>query len=130
MDLVGIFKNKLTGNYFWLDCLDEDEVKEAKYFLDDDNAISHHTCVKSAEYDDMTGYVDALQNEEDLSDDELYVVTYFTFAPSCCLYQHVDMGITKQQIIDNVKAQKYVEGASYHTMGQMMYYTIKYGVSK
>ena len=36
-----------------------------------------------------------------------------------CLEQLVDFGITKQQIIDNVIAQKYVEGADYFTMDQL-----------
>lgn len=124
MDIQGIFNNH-DGGYYWLDCLDADEVKKAVYFCDDNTSVCHR-CLKSALYDDMTGYHDELQCEDSLSDDELYVVTYFKcLRDVCTLEQLVDFGITKQEIIDNVKAQKYVEGASYFTMGQMFYTTRK-----
>lgn len=124
MSLTGIFESKSTGNYFWMDYLTEDEFAEAKYFVDEGNCAGYHANKKSALYDDMDGYVDALQHEEDLADGELYVVTYFEFE-SCSfgLLQKVDFGITKQEIIENIKNQKYVEGASYFTMGQMFYTT-------
>lgn len=80
--------------------------------------------IKSALYDDMTGYIDQLQKEEDLLDDELYVVCYYYFEVEYWgLSQKVDFGITKQEIIENVKNQKYREGAGYYTMGQMFYTT-------
>lgn len=122
MDIQGIFKNK-QGEYFWLDCLDEYEWNDAVYFADADDS-PYHTSIKSALYDDMTDYIDQLQNEESLPDNELYVVTYFKFEEGCWgLNQPVDFGITKAEIIENVKNQKYVEGASYFTMGQMFYTT-------
>lgn len=124
MDIQGIF-NSRDGGYYWLDCLDADEEKRAVYFCDADTNV-YHKCFKSALYNDMTGYQDELQCEDDLSDNELYVVTYFKYLSDVCkLDQLVDFGITKQEIIDNVKAQKYVEGASYFTMGQMFYTTRK-----
>lgn len=124
MDIQGIFNNR-NGGYYWLDCLDDDEVKKAVYFCDADTS-AYHKCFKSALYSDMTGYQDEVQCEDELSDDELYVVTYFKCPRDVCfLEQLVDFGITKQEIIDNVKAQKYVEGASYFTMGQMFYTTRK-----
>lgn len=125
MDIHGIFNNR-KGGYHWLDCLNDDGVKKAVYFCDADTASAHHKCLKSALYDDMTGYQDKVQCEDELSDDELYVVTYFKCLRDVCfLEQLVDFGVTKQEIIDNVKAQKYVEGASYFTMGQMFYTTRK-----
>lgn len=68
----------------------------------------------------MEGYVDDLQNEKDLPEGKNYIVTYFKLCDDCSgLEQLVDFGITKQQIIDNVIAQKYVEGADYFTMEQL-----------
>lgn len=126
MNVQGIFNNR-NGGYYWLDCLDDDEVKKAVYFCDaDDTTNAYHKCFKSALYNDMTGYQDEVQCEGELSDDELYVVTYFKCLRDVCfLEQLVDFGITKQEIIDNVKHNKYVEGASYFTMGQMFYTTRK-----
>lgn len=121
--LVGIFENKKNGNYWWYDWLDEEEMKKAKYFADTDNSAGVHRSIKSALYDDMTDYIDCLQHEEDLSEGELYVVTYHKYVYNNGLYQCVDFGITKQEIIENVKNQKYVEGADYYTMGQMFYTT-------
>lgn len=124
--MLGIFENE-PGDYYWLDTLDGEEIEEAKWFCKENvKRETFHACEKSALYDDMTGYVDELQDEESLPDDELYVVLYFSFNESYWgLDQCVDFGITKQEIIDNVKAQKYVEGADYFTMGRMFYTTRK-----
>lgn len=125
MDIQGIFYNNHTDDYYWLDCLDVDDMKRAVYFCDAD-AGACHTCLKSTLYDDMTGYQDKMQHEDELPDDELYVVTYFKFFSDLrCLEQLVDFAITKQEIIDNVKAQKYVEGANYFTIGQVLHTTRK-----
>ena len=120
--MLGIFEN-VSGDYYWLENIDGEEIKKAKYFCEkNDEGGTFHACIKSALYDDMTGYVDELQDEEFLADDELYVVLYYSFDENYCgLDQCVDFGITKQEIIDNVKAQKYIEGADYLTMGQMFY---------
>ena len=124
--LVGIFEIE-NGIYDWCDCLDEDDMKKAKYFADTDNSAGVHMNIKSALYDDMAGYIDELQDEEDLADGELYVVCYFEFEKcSYGLLQKIDFGITKQEIIENVKNQKYVEGAYYYTMGQVFYDTKKF----
>lgn len=120
MYLCGIFERN-DGAYYWLDEMTEEEVREAKYFVSGETG--YHVCEKSALYDDMTGYVDQLQREEHLKDDELYVVCYYWTDCPYCMRQEVDFGITKQEIIENVKAQKYVEGASYYTVGQMFYMT-------
>ena len=82
--------------------------------------IDYHACNKSGLYNDMEGYVDDLQNEKNLPEGKNYIVTYFKLCDDCSgLEQLVDFGITKQQIIDNVIAQKYVEGADYFTMEQL-----------
>lgn len=121
--LVGIFENKKNGNYWWEDWLEDEAMKQAKYFVDNDYYVGVHVCIKSALHDDMTGYVDMLQNERNLADDELYVVCYDYMDDDCSLWQCVDFGITKQEIIENVKSQKYIEGANYYTIGQMFYTT-------
>lgn len=119
---IAIFED--GNDFYWYDWLNDDDIKNAKYFVDRDNEAGVHSNIKSGLYDDMTGYVDELQNEEDLADGELYVVCYFKLDDGCCaLDQYVDFGITKQEIIDNVKNQKYVEGANYFTMGHMFYTT-------
>lgn len=125
MSLVGIFELQNNPDvYVWADCFDKYELKTAKYLVDDSEAKQHHRCIKSALYHDMTGYVDEVQNENLLPDDELYVVTYYEFdAGSFSLLCQIDFGITKQEILENVEEQKYVEGASYYTMGQMFYTT-------
>ena len=87
---------------------------EAELVLDVGKETSFHACNKSFLWDDMTGYVDKLQNEDSLPDGE-YIVTYFARCDDD-LVQLVDYGITKQQIIENVLAQKYVEGADYFLM--------------
>lgn len=91
---------------------------EVEGVLDIDEEIGYHSCEKSALYDDMTGYIDKIQNENELPNGE-YIVTYFKLCDGCDLEQLVDYGITKQQIIENVNAQKYVEGADYFLMEQL-----------
>lgn len=121
--LEGIFERK-DGSMYWLDCMDDYEMANAKYLCLECAGV--HQCEKTILNDDMDGYVDTLQNEEELSDNELYVVTYEHAFLDCGYWNLeglVDFGITKQQIIENVKAQKYVEGATYYTMGQMFYAT-------
>lgn len=75
----------------------------------------------------MEGYVDKIQNENELPDGQ-YIVTYFKLCDttgSVDLEQLVDYGITKEQIIENVNAQKYVEGADYFLMEQLKKYNGK-----
>lgn len=120
---TGIFEGN-KGGYFWADVYDDSDYPKARYFVDDDTACMVHNNIKSALYDDMTGYVDELQCEESLNENELYVVLYYkAIAGTYDLDQLVDFGLTKQEIIDNVRAQKYVEGANYYTMGNMFYST-------
>ena len=81
---------------------------------------------RHSRYHRRRNYVDQLQDEEELADDELYVVTYYKYDGECDLYNRVDFGLTKQEIIQNVKNQKYVEGADYVTMGKLFYHTKMY----
>lgn len=119
-----IYKSKDGKRFFFYDdpIWDSDLKKsEIEGIVDIDKEIGFHACNKSGLYDDMEGYVDELQNENDLPDGKIYVVTYFKLCEDCSgLEQLVDFGITKQQIIDNVTAQKYVEGADYFTVEQLM----------
>ena len=55
-----------------------------------------------------------------LSDDELFVVTYYVYDGNDSFDELVDFAITKNDIINNVLTNKYVEGAYYWTFGQML----------
>lgn len=74
----------------------------------------YHSCERSACYDDMTGYVDEIQREEELPEGK-YIVTYYWFDGQD-LQQLADVGIMKAEIIQNVQNQKYREGADYFLM--------------
>lgn len=92
---------------------------EVEGVLDLDEEIGFHSCEKSALYEDMTGYVDKIQNENELPNGK-YIVTYFKLSDNGSdLEQLVDYEITKEQIIENVNAQRYVEGADYFLMEQL-----------
>ena len=129
-----IFENE--HGYYWVEAYNniEEEIEywgkdKFRYVFDNGN-LFFHQCKRSALYDDMTGYVDQLQDEKKLADDELYVVTYYKYDGTNFLEQLVDFGLTKQEIIQNVLDQKYVEGADYLTMGKLFYHTKKYLDSK
>lgn len=97
----------------------DDKKDEVEGVLDVDEEIGYHSCEKSALYDDMTGYIDKIQNENELPNGK-YIVTYFKLSDNGAdLEQLVDYGITKEQIIENVNAQRYVEGADYFLMEQL-----------
>lgn len=131
MSEILIFEDNERG-YFWSDTPDTigeeiESVGEDKFrYVFDNGGLFFHQCKRSALWDDMTGYVDQLQDEEELADDELYVVTYYEYDGTDFLEQLVDFGLTKQEIINNVKNQKYVEGADYVTMGKLFYHTKMY----
>ena len=118
-----IIKSENGKQYFFYDDPEWEvdyKKNEVEWVLDIDEEIGFHACNKSGLYDDMEGYVDELQNEKNLPDNKVYVVTYFKLCDDCSgLEQLVDFGITKQQIIDNVIDQKYIEGADYFTMEQL-----------
>lgn len=135
MSEILIFEDNKYG-YFWVDTIDtiEEEIeavgKDKFRYVFYNCGSFYHACNCSALWDDMTGYVDQLQDEEKLADDELYVVTYYEYDGKSDLNHFVDFGLTKQEIIQNVKNQKYVEGADYVTMGKLFYHTKMYLESK
>lgn len=117
-----IIKSKDGKQYFFYDDPEwgvDYKKDEVEGILDIDEETGFHSCVKSALYDDMTGYVDKIQNENELPKGA-YIVTYFKLCDDGSgLEQLVDYGITKEQIIENVNAQRYVEGADYFLMEQL-----------
>lgn len=117
-----IIKSKDGKQYFFYDdpeCGVDYKKDEVEGVLDLDEEIGYHSCEKSALYEDMTGYVDKIQNENELPNGK-YIVTYFKLSDNGSdLEQLVDYGITKEQIIENVNAQRYIEGADYFLMEQL-----------
>lgn len=112
---------KADGQYFFYDEPEpEFDYKEngAIGIFPPKTEVGFHQCNKSALYDDMTGYIDKIQLEESLPDQERYVVCYFKAEENSgvTLYQLVDYDITKSEIIVNVINQKYVEGADYYLL--------------
>ena len=92
---------------------------EVEGVLDIDEETGFHSCEKSGLYENMEGYIDKIQNENELPDGK-YIVTYFKLCDDASgLEQLVDYGIIKEQIIENVKMQRYVEGADYFLMEQL-----------
>ena len=85
--------------------------EECSEILNVHSETACHVSQKSIIWDSMDGFTDEIQREESLPDG-LYIVTYFWW-DGRDLLQLCDHGITKQQIIENVKNQKYREGADY-----------------
>jgi len=108
-------------NYYFFDYPEDYEREDGIGAVDVSDEIGYHQCNKSALYDDMEGYVDELQDEQNLPDGN-YIVTYFYFNDDCDLEQRVDFGISKSEIIQNVINQKYVEGADYFLTDQFVRY--------
>ena len=89
---------------------------ECMFVLDVEKRTGSHACNRSFLYDDMTGYVDVIQAENMLPEG-LYIVTYWMpDGDNFDLLQMADIGITKDEIIENVVNQKYREGADYFLM--------------
>lgn len=83
----------------------------------------YHVCRKSAVYGEIDGFKDeVLANDEVLDPHELYVVLYWFFNGED-LEHRVDFGLSKDEIFENVRKNKYVEGAEYCTMGHMFWVT-------
>lgn len=92
---------------------------EVEGVLNVEEKIGSHECEKSGLYENLKNYIDKVQNENNLPNKK-YIVTYFKLCDDASgLEQLVDYNITKDQIIKNVNAQKYVEGADYFLMEQL-----------
>ncbi len=89
-------------------------------YVDSCHPHSFHECKHSKLWEDVTGIVDKLQEEDNLSEDKRYIVCYYEVDENYDLFQKVDWNITKQEIINNVLAQKYFEGADYYLMEELM----------
>lgn len=76
--------------------------------------VGYHSCKRSAIWDDMTGYVDEIQREEELPDGR-FIVTYYMYDGQD-LVQLADVDVSKDEVIQNVINQKYREGADYFLM--------------
>lgn len=116
-----IIKSEDSKQYFFYDDPEwgvDYKKNEVEGVLDIEEEVGFHSCEKSALYEDMSGYIDKVQNENELPNGK-YIVTYFKICDGSDLEQVVDYGITKEQIIENVKAQRYVEGADYFLMEQL-----------
>ena len=108
-------------NYYFFDYPEDYEREDGIGAVDVSDEIGYHECKKSALYDDMTGYVDELQDEDNLPEGN-YIVTYFFLNDDLDLEGRVDFGISKSEIIQNVINQKYIEGADYFKMEQFVRY--------
>lgn len=116
-----IIKSEDGKQYFFYDDPEwgvDYKKNEVEGVLDIEEEVGFHSCEKSALYEDMSDYIDKVQNENELPNGK-YIVTYFKICDESDLEQVVDYGITKEQIIENVNAQRYVEGADYFLMGQL-----------
>lgn len=81
--------------------------------------ISAHTCNKSALYDDLTYYTDVIQESDiALHEDTQYLVIY-NVCEDDYIYEYAEV-LYKKDIIKNIRAQKYVEGASYYIASGMI----------
>ena len=109
------------GNYYFYDYPEDYERKDGIGAVDISDEIGFHQCKKSGLYEDLTGYIDTVQGEEILPDGN-YIVTYFYLDKNFDLQQLVDYNISKSEIIQNVINQKYVEGADYFLMEQLVKY--------
>lgn len=116
-----IIKSEDGKQYFFYDDPEwgvDYKKNEVEGVLDIEEEVGFHSCEKSALYENMSGYIDKVQNENELPNGK-YIVTYFKICDGSDWEQVVDYGITKEQIIENVNAQRYVEGADYFLMGQL-----------
>lgn len=117
-----IIKSKNGKQYFFYDDPEwgvDYKKSEVEGVLNIDEETGFHSCEKPGLYENMEGYIDKIQNENELPNGK-YIVTYFALCDNASgLEQLVDYGITKEEIIKNVNAQKYVEGADYFLMEQL-----------
>lgn len=110
--LTAICRGDNEQDYWFYDGRISDMIKDIVYVVEDSICTIHEP---------MTGKKDALTNSEMyLDDNELFVVAYNDYYNGGTYYGEVDLGITKQEVIQNVLANKYSNGARYWTFGQML----------
>lgn len=110
--LTAICRGKDDNDYWFYDDRVDDMFDYVVYVVDDNICTAH---------DPMNGKNDALTDSEMyLDDNELFVVAYNDCYDGGAYYGEVDMGITKHEIIQNVLANKYSNGARFWTFGQML----------
>ena len=63
-------------------------------YVDINSQIDCHNVIKSAVWEDTTGYVDELQNEIDLPD-VTYLVTWYEIDDNCDLIQRAEFNLRK-----------------------------------
>ena len=107
--LFAICKVKDKDSY-WFHARDvNDVVDDLVYVADDLIGVTHGKFGRNGAITD---------SELCLDDNDLFVVAYD--GEDYCDNGYVDLGITKQDIIDNVISGKYDNGACYWTFGQML----------
>ena len=120
-----IFKAKNKDEYYFYDGVEE-FIEDGGPPVDVDiigfvseTPTNFHECKHSAIWEEIKpDYVDELQNESDMPEGK-YAVCWYEYGSYFTLYERVDYGITKEQIIQNVINQKYREGADYYLMDEI-----------
>lgn len=86
LKIVGFNSNE----YWFYDCYGLTECKneinnyikykvETKGILVVKDEVGYHACDKSAVWEDLEGYTDTVQNENELSDNQCYIVAYYKY---------------------------------------------------
>lgn len=114
--LTAICRGKDEQDYWFYDGRISDVMSDVVYVVDEDVCIIHDPMEDGCRKDYLR------ETEMYLDDNELYVVLYdgddnYRSKNHEC---NVDMGVTKQEIIENVLSNTYIYGASYCTFGQML----------
>lgn len=105
--ICGIFKD--GDEYCWIDWISDNVVSRIKYFVDPDFFYTLDS--------------DVHEVKKYLRDGELYVVLYYenrTKGFNLFFGRKVDFALTMDEVLENVSAGKYDNGASFHTIGNMM----------
>lgn len=112
-----ILFDKTNKEFFW--CDDPYLLKDNSFIhittAKENDYIEIHECKMSVLWDNYEPtFKDTVQNEESLPDDIKYIVNYYKATEDKSLLKETDIGITKTEIIENIKNQKYREGAFYY----------------
>lgn len=124
-----ILFDKTNKEFFWSD---DPEILKDETFIHITTAkandyIEIHECKMSILWNDYKPtFKDIVQNEESLPDDIKYIVNYYKATEDKSLLKETDIGITKAEIIENIKKQKYREGAFYYQLNLVLQTNPKY----